>query len=109
VRTVGGLALLAVGFSFNPRRRDYAAEVRDPRLWLPLVASSFFGGYLAFTAWMGGMKYTLASTAAALNQMSTIFIFTLGIIILKESVTQGKILALVLAAGGVVLITFTAG
>ncbi len=109
VRTVGGLALLAVGFSFNPRRRDYAAEMRNPRLWLPLAASSFFGGYLAFTAWMGGMKYTLASTAAALNQMSTIFIFILGIIILKESVTQGKILALVLALGGVVLITFTAG
>ena len=38
--------------------------------------------------------------------MSTIFIFTLGVVLLKESVTRGKILALVLAMGGVVLITF---
>jgi drug/metabolite transporter (DMT)-like permease len=106
VRTVGGLALMAVGFSFQPRRRDYAVEIGNPRLWLPLAASSFFGGYLAFTAWMGGMKYTMASTAAALNQMSTVFIFFLGVVLLKESVTRGKILALVLAVGGVVLITF---
>jgi len=108
VRTVGGLALMALGFSFHPRRRDYAVEIGNPRLWLPLAASSFFGGYLAFTAWMGGMKYTMASTAAALNQMSTVFIFFLGVVLLKESVTRGKILALVLAVGGVVLITFMA-
>jgi drug/metabolite transporter (DMT)-like permease len=107
MRTVGGLALLAVVFSLHSRRGDFTAELRNPRLWLPLAASSFFGGYLAFTAWMGGMKYTLASTAAALNQMSTIFIFVLGVVILKESVTRGKIAALVLAVGGVVLITFS--
>jgi len=109
MRTVGGLVLIAALIASHGQRRLHWAELTSTKHWKLLASSSFFGGYLAYTAWMGGMKYTLVSTAAALNQMSTIFIFILGVILLKESVTRGKILALVLAVGGVILITFTAG
>jgi drug/metabolite transporter (DMT)-like permease len=105
VRTAGGLLFIGGVFSFHPRRADLAAALRACRNWKPLVSSSFFGGYVAYTIWMGGMKYTSASLAAALNQMSTIFIFFLGVLWLREKATRGKILALGLAVAGVLLIT----
>ena len=62
-------------------------------------------GLEALDAWMGGMKFIQASEASALNQMSTVFIFVLGVIFLKESVTREKIVALLLAVAGVLLVT----
>lgn len=106
MRTIGGLVLIVALVSIHGQRREHWAEVTNTKNWKLLASSSFFGGFLAYTAWMGGMKYALASTAAALNQMSTIFIFILGVLLLKESITKGKVLALILALGGVILITF---
>jgi len=105
VRTAGGLFFMGGVFGLHPRRGDLMADILDRKNWKPLVSSSFFGGYLAYTIWMGGMKYTSASLAAALNQTSTIFIFFLGVLLLREKATRLKILALGLAVAGVLLIT----
>jgi uncharacterized membrane protein len=107
VRTIGGLILLGGVFGLRSDRRSYTREILDRKNWKLLVSSSIFGGYLAYWAWMGGMKFTQASTAAALNQMSTVFIFILAVVLLREKATTGKLLALVLAVGGVLLVTFT--
>ena len=56
--------------------------------------------------WLAGMKYTLASIAAALNQTSTLWIFTLAALILREPVTGKRMLGLLLGLGGVALVTF---
>ena len=106
VRTLGGLILLGGVFGFRSDRRSYTREILDKKNWKLLISSSVFGGYLAYTAWMGGMKFTQASTAAALNQMSTVFIFILAVVLLREKATTGKLLALALAVGGVLLVTF---
>lgn len=106
VRTLGGLILLVGVLGSRRQRGSYAKEILEKRNWKLLASSSIFGGYLAYTAWMGGMKYTLASTAAALNQMSTVFIFILAVVLIREKATAGKILALALAVGGVTLVTF---
>jgi drug/metabolite transporter (DMT)-like permease len=106
LRTAGGLLLLAVVFGAHRRRPELILEICNPKNWMLMASSSVFGGYLAYTAWMGGMKYTSASIAAALNQMSTVFIFVLGIILLKERATGKRFLALGLAVTGVWLITF---
>ncbi|NOR15281.1 MAG: EamA family transporter, partial [Candidatus Aminicenantes bacterium] len=71
-----------------------------------MVPASIIGSYLAFIAWMGGMKYAQVSVASALNQMSTVFIFVLGVIFLKERITPRRLAALAIAIGGVLLITF---
>jgi drug/metabolite transporter (DMT)-like permease len=55
--------------------------------------------------WIAGMKHTQASIASALNQMSTIFIFVLAAIFLKEKVTRTKLLAVVLAMLGALLVS----
>jgi drug/metabolite transporter (DMT)-like permease len=49
------------------------------------------------------MKYTLVSLAAILNQLSTVFIFLLAAIFLKEPVTVSRILAILLATVGAIL------
>jgi len=53
---------------------------------------------------MAGMKYASVSEASVLNQMNSVFIFVLGVIILKEPATQKKIFALGIALCGVVLV-----
>jgi drug/metabolite transporter (DMT)-like permease len=52
------------------------------------------------------MKYTLASVAAPLNQLNSIFIFVLAAIFLKEKVTKAKMAALVLATLGAFLVSW---
>jgi drug/metabolite transporter (DMT)-like permease len=69
-----------------------------------MIPASILGGYVAFFAWTGGMKFTQVSVASALNQMSTIFIFLLGIIFLKEKTTKGKIAALIMGVLGSLIV-----
>jgi drug/metabolite transporter (DMT)-like permease len=53
------------------------------------------------------MKYTTASRAAILNQMSTIFIVILAALFLKEKITANKGIAIVMAVSGALLTIFT--
>ncbi len=53
------------------------------------------------------MKYTTASQAAILNQMSTIYIFILAALFLKETITGPKTLAIALALTGAGLTIFS--
>ena len=52
------------------------------------------------------MKYTTTSRAAILNQMSSIFIFILAAIFLKEKITVNKTIAILLALTGAGLTIF---
>ena len=68
--------------------------------WKFAIPASFLGTYLAMTMWVGGMKYIEVSKAALLNQLSTIFIFILAIIFLKEQLTKRRVAAIVTALTG---------
>jgi drug/metabolite transporter (DMT)-like permease len=57
------------------------------------------------TAWLGGFKYTLASVSAILNQLSTIFLFVLAAIFLKEPLTPRRTIAVAMAVIGALLVT----
>ena len=106
IRTVGALVAISLVVGLHPQKKALLGEVKIPQSWKAMVPASIIGSYLAFMAWMGGMKYAQVSVASALNQMSTVFIFILGVIFLKERVTPGRLLALAIAIGGVLLITF---
>ena len=56
--------------------------------------------------WLAGMKYTLASTSAALNQTSNIFIFIFAAIFLKEKINLQRVIAILLGVSGVFLVSF---
>ncbi|MCP4599483.1 MAG: DMT family transporter [Proteobacteria bacterium] len=99
----GGLALIPV-ILISPRRNEILNELRPSPVWKTAVPASFFGAYLAMVAWLGGMKYTDVSVASLLNQLSTIFIFVLATIFLKEPLTWRRSLAVVLAFLGAVLV-----
>lgn len=106
VRLIGGLIVLLLVFLLHPKRRKIAQTALTKTGWLYTLSGSFLGAYIAMVLWLGGMKFTQASTAAALNQTSNIFIFIFAALLLKEPINFIKSISIVLAVVGVYLITF---
>jgi drug/metabolite transporter (DMT)-like permease len=77
--------------------------LRPSAAWKTALPGSIVGNYLAMLAWFAGVKYTLVSVSAILNQLTTIFTFVLAAIFLKEAVTPPKLVAIALAASGALL------
>lgn len=107
VRVVAGTLSLLIIVFFHPRREQYFKELKLSKAWLVAFPASVSGNFLALLCWVAGMKYTTASQAAILNQMSTIFIFILAALFLKEKITVTKSLAIALALTGAVLTVFS--
>ncbi|MFZ2054042.1 MAG: DMT family transporter [Candidatus Aminicenantales bacterium] len=105
-RMAAGAVVLGVLLPFHPRRRQICRPLASPANWRSIVPGTFFGAYVALIAWMAGMKYTLASIAAPLNQLSSIFIFVLAAVFLKEKVTRAKMAAVALATVGAYLVSW---
>jgi drug/metabolite transporter (DMT)-like permease len=61
--------------------------------------------YMSNAFWLAGMRLTKASVASALNQLSTIFIFVMAALFLKEKATPRKVAAVVLAFLGALLVS----
>lgn len=108
IRFLGGLALLGLFFLFFPGRKMALGSLFNARAatWKYVVGSSFLGAYLAMLVWLAGMKYTFASTAAALNQTNVIFIFLLSGLFLKEPINLRRALSIIIAFGGVIMVIF---
>lgn len=105
-RLFGGLAVLLVMLIFNRSRREIIRSVVQVGNRKNMIMSSFIGAYLAMTLWLAGIKFTQASTAAALNQTTNIFIFIFAAWILKEAISQRKIFGIISAVAGALLVTF---
>lgn len=105
-RLVAGSVSLALLLLFFRNRKAIVKSVfTRSRLGYTLIGS-FIGAYVAMMLWLAGMKFTQASVAAALNQTSNVFIFILAALVLKESITSTKVLAIGLAIVGAFLVTF---
>ncbi len=107
VRLTAGTISLFIIVLCHPKRKLYFNELKFSKAWLIALPASVTGNYLALLCWMAGMKYTTASRAAILNQMSTVFIFILAAIFLKEKITINKSFAIALALTGACLTIFT--
>ena len=107
VRLVAGSISLVFIVICHPKRRQYLAELKFSRAWLTALPASVCGNYVALLFWVAGMKYTTASRAAILNQMSSISIFILAALFLKEKITVNKSIAICLAVAGACLTIFT--
>jgi len=106
VRVVAGSISLLIIVICHPNRRQYFKELKFSRAWLTAFPASLCGNYFALIFWVAGMKYTTASQAAILNQMSSIFIFILAALFLKEKITANKAIAICLAVTGAILTIF---
>ncbi len=105
LRMGGGLFGLLVYLALHPRRLEMVQTLRSRGLKYSIFGS-VVGGYLAMMLWLGGMKYTQASVAAALNQTTNVFIFILAAWVLKESITHQRVVGIALGVGGAVMVTF---
>jgi len=106
VRLLGGVIVLLLVLLFHPSRRAIIRSVRSSRRWGYTLSGSFIGAYVAMLLWLAGMKLTLVSIAAALNQTSNIFIFIFAAVILHEKITVPRIIGIALGVGGALLVTF---
>ena len=107
VRVGAGVVTLLIMVACHPQKKRYLAELKWSRSWLIALPASICGNYIALLLWVAGMKYTTASQAAILNQMSTIFIFILAAVFLKEKITANKAVAICMAVSGALLTIFT--
>jgi len=106
VRLLGGMTALVLILSFHPGRKKIINSLLSTRNWPYTLGGSFLGAYLSMLLWIGGMKYTQASTASALNQTSTIFIFIFAGFFLKEPMTLRRTIAISLAFAGAFFVSF---
>jgi len=104
LRLVAGTVVLVPMLLASPRRRELLRSLVTWRSFAFPLAAAVVGTYLAMMSWIGGMKHVDVSVATTLNQLSTIFIFALAIIFLKEAVTWRRILAIALACSGGLLV-----
>lgn len=104
-RLIGGLLMVAVLLAFIPAQRRALVTLRNVRVWPVMIPGSIMGTYVALFFWMGGMKFTQASIAAALNQTSTLFTFVLAVLILKEPFTRRRVVGVALGMLGVLMVT----
>ena len=101
IRFVGGIAVMLILLCMHPNKKTIWQSLFTKKDWGYTIAGSFTGAYLATIIWMAGMKYTQASTASALNQTSSFFIFIFAAIFLHEPLNRYRVAGLVLGITGV--------
>ena len=106
IRLLGGLVVLVVALLLHPSRLPVLKSIGRPQKWGYMLSGSFAGAYVSMVLWLAGMKYMQASTAAALNQTSNIFVFIFAALLLKERITAVRAAAIVLGVVGALLVTF---
>ena len=104
IRLIGGILVLLVILGFTPKRWEYLATLKFDKGKIYTWTGSFIGAYLAMILWITGMKFTQASTAAALNQTSNIFVFILAALFLKERITWQRGIGIILGVTGAVMV-----
>lgn len=102
VRVGSGLVAL-LPFVLGRAGGRVLATLRGPH-WANTLWGSFLGMYGATLLWVLGMKYTLASVASSLNQLSNVFVFVLAVIFLHERLTTRKVAGILVATTGALLV-----
>ncbi len=106
VRLFGGQIILLLFLGMHQERKIIMASLWARRGMVFTLIGSLLGGYISMLCWLGGMKYTQASTASVLNQLSTIFTFIFGALFLKEQINLQRGIGIALAIGGALLVSF---
>jgi len=106
VRFFGGILFLVAVLLLHKRRQQIIKTVTTATGWKYTFWGSFIGSYIALVLWLGGMKFTQASIAAVLNQTSSVFIFILAAVFLREPINWQRGLGIALGVGGAIIITF---
>jgi drug/metabolite transporter (DMT)-like permease len=104
MRMGGGTLGLILFTLIHKDRRQIWGILRPQPAWKVALPGAFLGGYVGFVVWMGGFKFAQANVAGLLTQLSSFFVVVLAVLILKERLTKWKVVALIFALTGTVLV-----
>jgi drug/metabolite transporter (DMT)-like permease len=104
VRLLGGVAVQLVWILPRPDRARILGILKPQVAWRTLMPASVMGAYVAMLLWIGGMKYTDASVASVLNQLTVVFTLILAHYFLGERLTGRRLAGSAVAIGGAVVI-----
>ncbi|MDP7495729.1 MAG: DMT family transporter, partial [Roseibacillus sp.] len=99
----GTVVLIAVASIRFPVREVFLG-FRRRDIWKIMIPMSFLGPFIGTMFWTAGFKHTTAGRAAIYNQLSTVFIIILAVLFLRERLTKRKILGVLLAVCGAILV-----
>lgn len=102
----GCAALLAYALPSRARRAELAG-LRSPAARRALLPATFLGSWLSAFCWVGGFKYADASTAAVLNQTTTVFTLLLARVLLGEPLTPRRLTGVVLGFAGALVVVLS--
>lgn len=104
IRLISGVIFMAIITLFRKDRKEILRIFAPSKSWKYIIPGSAIGAYLAMLIWLAGIKYTQANIASAINQTNVIFVFILAAIFLKEKFTTKKVVGVLLAFSGVILV-----
>ena len=87
-------------------RKGVFSEFKDFVYWPQLISGSLLATYFSITIWIIGIATTKASIAAFINQSSSVFMFIFAYFILGEKFTYKKLISILVAAIGILMITY---
>lgn len=109
LRLIAGTVALALMAAASPKRRELFEVFRPTRFWKFTFPGAFLGGFLSMVLWLAGFKYTETGIAAILNQTSVVFAAIFAVVFLREHISRRKLVSIVLAFVGVLLVRFGPG
>ena len=104
VRLVAGAASQLAWVAVFPAQRGALAVLKPGPAWRRLGPAAFLSAYLSMLLWLGGFKWTTASRASVLNQMTTVLTIVLARIFLGETLTLRRAAGAVVAVAGALVI-----
>jgi len=104
IRLIGGVGGHLLWLALVPSQRTILTVFIPSATWKTLLPASVLGSYVAMLLWLGGFKWTTASTASVLNQMSTVFTIVLAAIFLGERISLRRGVGAAAAVGGALLV-----
>ena len=103
-RLGAGALSLGLWVLFRRDRAEIFGIFLPQPVWRRLVPAMFLGTYVSMLLWLGGVKYTSASTASVLNQLSVLFTLVFARLWLKESLSLRKLVGGGASLAGAILI-----
>ena len=107
VRQIGTFLVMLPVALLLPSRKKIFSNFMPMSSWKYMIPGTIIGSFLSVIFWIAGMKYTQAGIAAILNQTSSIHIIIMATIFLKEPLTRRKVIAAVLTAIGILMVTIS--
>jgi drug/metabolite transporter (DMT)-like permease len=104
IRLSGGILAILIMLAFHPIRKGIIKSLFVSKGMRYTILGTLMGTYCSILFWMGGMKYTQASIASALNQTSNIFVFLFAAFFLKEMLSYRHVLAIIVGVAGAFLV-----